>query len=109
MNTRAGPEPGQTIVTCIFSRTVDLECLYDESKPGVIKVANILQAEQNPGLQLSLTLTNQKILVKDPQETTSWEMTTYTDSTTQYSIDTVKDGLSFEFGCSHPCLTCLDG
>ena len=41
--------------------------------------------------------------------TTSWEMTTYTDSTTQYSIDTVNDGLSFEFDCRDPCLTCLPG
>ena len=48
-------------------------------------------------------------MVKDPLLTNSWEFTTYTDSTTLYSIDTVKDGLQFEFECRDPCLTCLAG
>ena len=109
VNTRPGTELGQSIVTCIFSRTVDVDCIYDENRPGEIKIVNILSAEQNPGLQLSLTLTNQKILVKEPMLTTSWGMTTYTDSSTQYSIDTVREGLNFEFNCRDPCLTCLTG
>ena len=35
-------------------------------------------------------------------------MTTYTDSTTNYSIDQVSSGLSFTFGCNLPCATCRD-
>ena len=45
VNTRPGPEVGQSIVTCIFSRTVDVDCLYDVRKPGEIKIVNLLTAE----------------------------------------------------------------
>ena len=44
----ARPRPGfedQTIITCIFSRTVDLECIYDKNMPGIIKIVDILRAE----------------------------------------------------------------
>ena len=34
-------------------------------------------------------------------------MTTYTDSSTQYAIDTIQGGMTFEFGCNWPCKTCL--
>ena len=34
-------------------------------------------------------------------------MTTYTDSSTAYSIDKISSGLTFTFTCNLPCLTCL--
>lgn len=42
------PRPGfdgQYIITCIFSRTVDVDCIYDDAKPGIIKITDILRAE----------------------------------------------------------------
>jgi len=36
-------------------------------------------------------------------------MTTYTDSSTDYSIDTIQGGMNFTFDCNVPCLTCRPG
>ena len=43
----------------------------------------------------------------DPGTTKSWKMTTFTDSSTAYSIDRADSGLAFTFECNLPCLTCL--
>ena len=72
----------------------------------MVKVTNLLPWEQNPGLQLSLTLTQQKIKVVNPTITNSWQMITFTDISTAYAIDQIKAGLSFDFPCNLPCLTC---
>ena len=101
-------EEGETTVPCLFRQTVLVSCEYLADEPGVIKVTNILQVEQNPGMQISLTLTNQQILVTSPQETESWKLATFTDSTTAYAIEKISGGMTITFGCNFPCLTCRD-
>ena len=101
-------EDGKTTVDCVFSNTVRLDCEYFPDKPGVIKVSNILIAKQNPGRELSLTLTNQEILVEDPTTTKSWTMVTYEDEETKFAIDQITADMTFTFTCKLPCLTCLD-
>ena len=81
------PDFPPNTVPCIISRTLNVDCEYLTDRPGFIRVSNILQTEQSPGMHLSLTLTNQLIKVVTPLTTQSWTMTTYTDATTTYSID----------------------
>ena len=100
------PDFPENTVPCIFSRTFSVDCEYLVDRPGFIRVSNLLQAEQSPGMNLSLTLTNQLIKVVTPLTTDSWKMTTYTDATTTYSIDRVASGLTFTFTCNLPCLEC---
>ena len=50
-------EEGENTVPCIFRNMVALTCEYPEDQPGVIKVTDLLAAEQSPGLLLTLTLT----------------------------------------------------
>ena len=98
---------GENSVPCVFRQTVIVRCEYLKDEPGVIKITDMLIASQNPGAQLQLTLTNQKIKVTEPKKTSSWQMTTFTDSSTTYSIDKVSEGLTFTFSCNLPCMTCL--
>jgi len=50
-------EGESTFIPCVFSQTVIVQCEYSPDTPGVIKVTDMLIAQQNPGLELSLTLT----------------------------------------------------
>jgi len=71
-------------------------------------VSDLLLADQNPGLQLQLTLTRQKIKVVKPSTIQSWSIVTYTDQSTAFAIDQIEGGLTFSFSCNLPCLSCRD-
>lgn len=66
-------EDGETnSVPCVFRQTVIVSCEYLKDEPGVIRVTDLLIAEQNPGSMLQLTLTRQQIKISALKETKSW-------------------------------------
>lgn len=59
-------------------------------------------------MQISLTLTQQKIKITEPVVTDSWKLATFTDSTTDYAIEKIEGGMTIQFTCNLPCQTCRD-
>jgi hypothetical protein len=52
-------------------------------------------------------ITNMILNVDTPITTESWTLTSFVGE--MYKIDEIPDGLSFDFECDFPCLTCEPG
>ena len=90
-------------VACFTNLQLDVECTFT-GDGDQLKLPGMFVDELPPGSYVHIMITNFYIDVTEPMVTKSWGVTVYTDD--DKKIDEVTEGLTLEFKCYPPCLTC---
>jgi len=92
-------------VACFTNLQLEVDC-HEYVDTDHLKLPGMFVDELPPGSYIHIMITNFYIDVTEPMVTKSWGVTVYTDD--DKKIDEVTEGLSLEFDCYPPCLTCAD-
>jgi hypothetical protein len=73
----------------------------------LIRVTGAVVENLIEGTKISFTITNFFININHPLNTTTWKLRTFTPE--KFFIDSIEKGMSLEYKCYFPCLTCNSG
>ena len=96
----------QSKVKCSSNLQLIVACKFLASEKDKIKVTGVFIDDIVAQSHISFMITNFFINIKVPRVTNSWVVTVYTPAGD--AIDQIKSGLSLEFKCTLPCLTCAE-
>ena len=93
------------VVECFSNLQIKVECEFTD--PTHLKISRIFMEDITASSRISLMVSNFEINIQDPTITDTWTLTVFTAD--GFFIETIDHGLTLEFQCSIPCLTCRKG